>query len=76
MLVGQPPREPERAYHRVIKTGDRGYPVTAGSDDEQSEGVPELAVWVAQVDRAWARLGADPETRAALSRVEALVSPP
>jgi hypothetical protein len=28
-----------------------------------------------QEGRAWARLGADPETRAALSRVEALVSP-
>ena len=30
----------------------------------------------AQEGRAWDRLGADPETRAALSRVEALVSPP
>jgi len=30
----------------------------------------------AQEGRAWARLGADPEIRAALSRVEALVSPP
>ncbi len=51
LLVGQCPREPEWAYHRVIKPRDPGYPITAGSDDEQSEGVPELAAWVAQVDR-------------------------
>ena len=43
LLAGQRPRESERAYHCVIKSRDRGYPITADGDNEQTEGVPELA---------------------------------
>jgi len=63
---------------QVLATRITGRPVdiTQAAQRIAPESGSVFSQATAQEGRAWARLGAGPETRAALSRVEALVSPP
>ncbi len=73
-----PPGCMENPAWQVLATRITGRPVdiTHAAQRIAPESGSVFIQATAQEGRAWARLGAGPETRAALSRVEALVSPP